>query len=120
MPCVVLICKDWSTRALLRAELLEEGVDVVAVEDTGEAVMAVELAGSPPPLIIADLSSSDQPEADADWLAELPRAVPVWIIAGKTEMVSKDLEKRGFEKILFKPLDAGELVEQIKRRLKKK
>ena len=119
MPCVLLIGKDWSTRALLRAELLEEGLDVVAVEDTGEAEMAVEEAGGLPSLIIADLSSSDDPKADADSLAPFARQVPIWVIAARTVTLPKDLKDRGFEMVLLKPLDAGELVEQIKRRLKK-
>ena len=119
MPCVLLIGKDWSTRALLRAELLEEGVDVVAVEDTVEAVMAVEEAGGLPSLILADLSSSDDPEADADSLAPFARQVPIWVIAARTVTLLKGLKDRGFEVVLLKPLDAGELVEQIKLQLKK-
>ena len=119
MPSVLLTGKDWSTRALLRAELLEEGVDVVAVEDTVEAVMAVEEAGGLPSLILADLSSSDDPEADADSLAPFARQVPIWVIETRTMTLPKGLNDRGFEMILLKPLDAGELVEQIKRRLKK-
>ncbi|SRR6266567_5227831 len=122
MPCVLLIGKDWSTRALLRADLLEERVGVVAIEtnDALEAVMAMELAGGLPSLIIADLSSSDDPEGDADDLAPYARQVPIWVIATRTMTLPKGLNDRGFEMILLKPLDAGELVEQIKRRLKKK
>ncbi len=117
MPGVFLIGKDWSTRALLRAELLEEGVDVEAFETAAEAIAASDASGLLPLLIVADLSSSDAPERDADLLAALSRDVPIWIIAGKTMVGPNNLKERGFEKILFKPLDAGELVEQIKRRL---
>ena len=119
MPCVLLIGKDWSTRALLRAELLEESVDVEAHETVGEAMKALEPAPPFPALLIADLSVSDDPEADADSLAPFARQVPIWVIATRTVTLPKGLKDRGFEMILLKPLDVGELVEQIKLRLKK-
>ncbi len=141
MSLVLLVGKDWSTRALLRAQLLEEGVQVEALEDTTEAVMAVEhamgvkrpgaipspvapaalaardTAGGSTLLIVADLSSSENPEGDAQKLASVARAVPTWIIAGTTLAEPKNLGDRGFERILYKPLDLGYLVAQIKQRL---
>jgi CheY-like chemotaxis protein len=117
MPGVLLIGKNWSTRALLRAQLLEEGASVEAFESVGEAIQALDASGVLPSLIIADISSSDRAEGDDNLLAPIARAVPIWIIAGKSVAISKNLEGRGFERILYKPLDAGELVEEIKRRL---
>ncbi|PYV31098.1 MAG: hypothetical protein DMG22_18120, partial [Acidobacteria bacterium] len=72
-----------------------------------------------PALLIADLSVSDDPEADADSLALFARQAPIWVIAARTMTLPKALKDRGFEMILLKPLDVGELVEQIKLRLKK-
>jgi DNA-binding NtrC family response regulator len=119
MPGVFLVGEEWSPRALLRAQLLEEGVSVEAFETAGEAVQAMDASVVLPPLVIADLSSSDDPRGDVGLLAPLARAVPIWIIAGKTVTASTDLEGRGFERVLLKPLDAGKLVEQIKRRLER-
>ena len=119
MPCVLLIGKDWSTRALLRAELLEESVDVEAHETVGEAMKALEAPQLLPALLIADLSVSDDPEADADSLALFARQAPIWVIAARTMTLPKALKDRGFEMVLLKPLDAGKLVEQIKLQLKK-
>lgn len=120
MGGVALVGKDWSTRALLRAELLEEGVEVEAHETVGEAMRTLETPQRFPALIIADLTASDDPEGDADGLAAFARQLPTWVIATRTMTLPKGLKDRGFEMILLKPLDASELVEQIKRRLKKK
>jgi DNA-binding response OmpR family regulator len=117
MPGVFLIGKEWTTRALLRAQLLEEKVDVEAFETVGEAKQILDADRPSPSLIVADLSSSLDPDGDAESLARLACAIPIWIIAGKTVIVSKNFGECGFERVLLKPLDAGELVEQIKRRL---
>ncbi|PYV17033.1 MAG: hypothetical protein DMG21_09605 [Acidobacteria bacterium] len=119
MRWIFLTGKDWSTRALLRAELREDGVHVDALEDSIEVGLVVEAAGLLPSLIVADLSSSDDPEAETYELATLAWAVPIWIIAGSTMTLPKNLMGGEFEKILFKPLDAGELVKQINQRLDK-
>ena len=69
MVDVVLVGKDWQSRALLRAQLIEEGIEVDAHQTTAEL-------GSPPlhphpkarlpRLVIADVSASDNPDEDLD------------------------------------------------------
>ncbi len=116
MTRILLAGKDWKTRALLRAQLIEEGLDVEAHETVAEALASLEESPALPSLFLADLSSSDNPAGEADLLAAWATQVPVWLIAGKSFIVAKDLKSRGFEMILFKPVDVGELVEQIKQR----
>ena len=114
---VLLAGKDWQARALLRAQLIEEGLDVEAHESVHAALEGLELRKPRPALLIADLSESDDPPADVDQLTHWSKRVPVWIIASHTLILAKGLKGRGFEMILFRPLAVGELVEQIKRRL---
>lgn len=117
MTRVLLAGKDWQARALLRAQLIEEGVDVVAHETVSDALASLEPIPSPPPLLVVDLFGSDDPAQDAEILAQWTRAVPVWIIASHSMIVEKYLKGRGFEMILFRPVDVGELIGQIKRRV---
>jgi FixJ family two-component response regulator len=112
---VILVGKDWQARALVRAQLLEEGVDAEAYETAGEALGG--LGEVLPALLIADLTASDDPGAEIDALAEWSGQIPTWIIAGRSLILGKDLKSRGFEMILFRPVDVGELVEQIQRRV---
>jgi DNA-binding NtrC family response regulator len=114
---VLLAGKDWTARALLRAQLLEEGIDVQAYESVSEAVDILEGRPRLPALLVADLAASDNPAADADRLAGWTADVPVWIIASRATVPAASLTGRGFEKVLFRPVDMNELVEQIKRRL---
>lgn len=119
MSQVLLVGKDWKARALLRAQLLEEGVDVEAYDSVFAALEDLEASPVLPALLIADLSVSDDPSAGAEELARWAAQVPIWIIASRTLIVEESLRRRGFEMILFRPVDMNELVEQIKRRLEK-
>ncbi len=115
MAQVILIGKEWQARALLRAQLIEEGLEVEACRTASEAFEGSgELL---PALVVADLTESDDPEAEIEELAKWSRQTHVWIIASRNMITGKSLRGRGFEMILFKPIDVGELVEQIKRRI---
>ena len=114
---VLLAGKDWQARALLRAQLIEEGVSVEAYETVAEALAQLELQSVLPALLIADTSSSDHPSADVERLANWTGRLPVWIIASQSSSVKCGLEGRGFEELLFRPVDMGKLVEQIRQRL---
>ena len=99
----------------MRAQLIEEGVDVEAFRTACEAMDSQ--GEMLPALLVADLSKSDDPAAEIDELAQWSRQVPIWIVAGKNLIAGKSLHGRGFEMILLRPIDVGELVDQIKRRV---
>jgi len=114
---VLLAGKDWQARALVRAQLLEDGVGVEAFETVREALAQLEFFPVRPALLIADIAASDHPSADVDSLANWARRLPIWIIASHTSRVPGGLDGRGFEKLLFRPVDMGKLIEQIRERL---
>jgi CheY-like chemotaxis protein len=118
MPQVLLVGKQWKARALIRAQLIEEGLDVEAYQTVRDALERLKTSTQRPPLLIADLSESDDPSADLDQLAKWAKRVPLWILASPSTIVSQGLQGRGFEAILFRPLDVGKLVDQIKQRLR--
>ena len=119
MADVVLVGKDWQARALLRAQLIEEGVEVEAHEtaaELGTAPVHPHPTAEFPKLLIADLFASDDPKADLDRLAGWAKRLPVWIIVGHSVVSGYKLEGRGFEAILYRPVDLHDLVERIKQR----
>jgi CheY-like chemotaxis protein len=117
MAQVVLVGKDWQTRALVRAQLIEEGLEVEAAETVREALSTLQEPALRPSLLIADVSASDDPSADIEQLAAWAAWIPVWIIASRNLLAEPQLKGRGFELILVRPIDVGELVVQIKRRI---
>jgi DNA-binding response OmpR family regulator len=114
---IVIAGKDWQARALLRAQLLEEGFEVEAHETIPDAVTTLETATNLPDLVIADISASNDPSADVQALSAWSRKVPIWIIASRSYIVEKGLRGHGFEMTLLRPVDVGELVDQIKQKL---
>ena len=68
-------------------------------------------------MFIADISASDNPSADVEALSTWSRKIPIWIIASRAYIVEKGLRGHGFEMIMLRPVDVGELVDQIKQRL---
>jgi len=117
MSHIVIAGKDWQSRALLRAQLLDEGFDVEAHETIPEALVTLEPGTGLPDLFIADISASDDPSADVEALSAWSRKVPIWIIASRAYIIEKGLKGHGFEMILLRPVDVDELVDQIKQRL---
>ena len=117
MNLVLLVGKEWKARALLRAQLIEEGLEVEAHESVGSALESLEASPAIPSLLIADLAESDDPSADAEKLARWTARVPVWVIASLNLITNKLLRGREFELILTRPVDMGELVAQIKQRV---
>jgi DNA-binding response OmpR family regulator len=115
---ILIAGKDWQSRALLRAQLLEEGFEVEAHESIPDAIATLDTGTDLPDLLIADVSASDDPSADVEALSAWSRMVPIWIIASRTYIVEKGLRGHGFEMIMLRPVDVNELVDQIKQRLK--
>ena len=103
----------------MRAQLLEEGFGVEAYEAIPDALATLEPGRNLPNLLIADISASDEPSADVEALSAWSRKIPIWIISSRTYIVEKGLRGHGFEMILLRPVDVGELVDQIKQRLEK-
>ena len=119
MSQILIAGKDWQARALLRAQLLEEGFEVEAYETIPEALATLQAGPQLPDLMIADISASDDPSADVEALSAYAHKVPIWVIASRSYIIEKGLRGHGFEMILLRPVDVGELVDQIKQRLEK-
>ncbi|MFZ0963695.1 MAG: hypothetical protein WAO35_22755 [Terriglobia bacterium] len=119
MSHILIAGKDWQARALLRAQLMEEGFEVEAYETIPEALATLARRTNLADLFIADVSASDEPSADVEALTAWSRKIPIWIIASRTYIVEKGLRGHGFEMTFLRPVDVGELVEQIKQRLEK-
>jgi DNA-binding response OmpR family regulator len=115
---LVLVSRDWQTRALLRAQLLEEGCSVHAYESLQDAAAELKAGALQPRMLIAELSGRDW-RSELEQLSELAARLPVWVLASHSDVDETILKWRGFETVLFRPVDMGDLVRRAKRRLEK-
>ena len=117
MPRIFLIGKDWSSRALLRAQLLEEGIEVEAHETSQDALNTVTALTDLPKLMVADLQGSANPEGEVDLLSKWGPLIPIWLIISRAIRVDRKLDVAGIERVIPRPLDIKQFVEEIKQRV---
>jgi CheY-like chemotaxis protein len=103
-----LIAPDWEVRALVRAQLLEEGYDVTAMEgwEAVEARLQAEEV-APPALVIAELTG-DEPPA----ILTLLRAFPArrLVLRGAGAPAAEALRAAGIDAVLSRPFSVGDVV----------
>ncbi len=116
MPHVLLASGDWHFRALVRAQLIEEGIEAEAHETAREALNGITGLRKLPALIVADLAGSPHPAAGIDLLARWTPILPVWIVLPHTMKVDRPIEHLGFDRVIYRPLDLATLVQEIKER----
>lgn len=113
---VFLAGADWKFRALLRAELIAEGIEVEAYESVRDAVGSAANLNSLPRLLVADLFASPRPRAALRILAKWAPLIPTWLLAGQS-VRPEDAQSVGAERVLFRPIDLNSLVQEIKQRI---
>jgi DNA-binding response OmpR family regulator len=115
-PDIVLLDAEWPARALLRAQLAEEGYDVVAIDrwpiprqylrtDTKPRVMLIDLQGLPHPRDVLDDVRHLFPPAHVAVLASMA-TIPI-----------DELRQLGF-RVIPRPVTMREIVEVLAGMLK--
>jgi hypothetical protein len=107
-PDVVLLGPEWPTRALLRAQLLEEGYEIVAT-DAWPIPRQFLHPGMNPRLVIVDLRGLPQPRES---LAELRVLIPsdrVLIVTALGTLTPEEVRALGFH-VVARPASVGEIV----------
>lgn len=117
MNRIIIAGEDWQSRTMLRAQLLEEGVDVEAHETIAGALANLHRETVLPQMMLADVSASHDPAADLRALSPWSLKIPVWIIASRAFRLNEGLHDHAFEIVLPRPVDVGELVDRIKQRM---
>jgi CheY-like chemotaxis protein len=118
MPRVILTGKDWKERALLRAQLLHEGIDVEAWESAHDALEGRRFPVGLPELLVADLGPSERPAEELALLSTWAKKIPVWIILSRMHSPAERTPESGIERIILRPVDLSALVQEIMERVK--
>ncbi|SRR5712692_7632446 len=111
---IVLLSAEWPARALLRAELLEAGFEVVAA-DAWPAARRHLGTGSKPRLVIVDLRGLPDSDAVLHDLRVLMKS-NVLVVRGAGSPPPHDLERLGFTSV-SRPTSIGAIVAAARRML---
>src|SRR3990172_7585482 len=112
MAEITLIAMEWLPRALLGAQLEEEGHVARGFADLNEVLAPLEIGLLAPRLIILDTSGQG---LDPPTLARLRRAAgaaPLLIVSGPFDAVGLDFTALGFHHVLRRPVCIRQIVDR--------
>ena len=114
-PDIILLATEWQPRALLRAQLIEEGLEVLATDSW--AMMRRWLRpGAKPSLAIVDLQGLPEPERVLNDLRMLMRPSRVLVLTSIGTVTPHTIEALGF-KVARRPIRIGRVVATVTRAL---
>jgi ActR/RegA family two-component response regulator len=112
---IVLLGAQWQTRALLRAQLVEEGFEVLAT-DTWPMMRQHVRPGEKPRLAIVDLQGLPDPERVLNDLRVLMKPDRVLVLTAIDTVAPDAIERLGF-RVLKRPVAIGDVVTAVTRTL---
>lgn len=118
MTQICIVGRDWKFRALVRAELREQGYEALGLEtldEVGKAVAAGELS---PAAIVFDLSETDDRDRDLSTLRSLALSLPVILIASHSNLPDSSTVPASVT-TLFRPLTVADIVSHVRARMEK-
>ncbi len=112
-PKLVLVAKEWKPRALARAQLLEEGFEVTALDTLEDAIYCIESKLRKPRLLIYENSGELLDQAALDKLRRARQlGTEVLLCVGTADRERFDREE--FKHFMVRPYSIGELLETVK------
>ena len=111
-PDVVLLCSEWPARALLNAQLVEEGYDVVTTDQWPIPRQFLRAGGQPRALVI-DLQGLPDPNAVLDDVRHLIPPHRVVVLAAIATMDPAAVRQMGF-RVLARPIAVGAVVGAVR------
>jgi hypothetical protein len=107
-PDIVLLAAEWQPRALIRAQLIEEGFDVVAT-NTWPMMRRHLRPGMKPQLAVLDLKELPDPRAVLSDLRVLMKPENVLVLTAAGTVSPPDIARLGF-RALARPLVIEHIV----------
>ena len=115
-PDIILLATEWQPRALLRAQLIEEGFEVLAT-DNWPTMRRFLRPGSKPPLAIVDLQGLPEPDRVLEDLKILMKPGHVLVLTSIGTIAPNEIQALGFQ-VVRRPIHIGSLVATAARALR--
>ena len=109
MTDVLLLAPEWPERALLRAELIEAGYDVIAI-DKLETEGTRREPGEKPRVAVVDLHGLGKPRAVLDQLRSVIATDCVLVLTALGALTADELRQMGY-RVIARPMTIRQVVE---------
>jgi hypothetical protein len=116
VPDMVLLATAREPRALIRAQLIEEGFEVVAT-DSWTTARAFLRPGSKPRLVIVDLQDLPEPDHVLADLQVLMKPEQVLVLAALATVPPQDIDRLGFRSVK-RPVSISSIVSAATRAIR--
>jgi hypothetical protein len=107
-PDVIVLGAGWPERALLRAQLIEEGHEVVAV-DSWPIPRLYRRAGMKPRVLLIDLHQLPNPRETLDEVRLVLPPERVLVVTALGSLTAGEVRARGFH-VIERPASIGQIV----------
>jgi hypothetical protein len=107
----MVLGSEWPERALLRAQLIEEGYEVVAV-DTWPIPRLYRRSGMKPRVLLIDLHELPKPRETLDEVRLVLPAERVLVVTALGSLPAEQVRRFGFN-VVERPATIGEIVRSI-------
>lgn len=107
-PDVLLLCPEWPERALLRAQLIEEGHDVVAI-DAWPLPGLYRRPEMEPRVMLIDLQGLSNPGVTLDEVRFVLPAERVLVVTALGSLTGDEVRRLGFN-VVDRPATIGQIV----------
>jgi len=107
---VLLVAAEWRARALLRALLIDKGIDVRACDRWVHARRRLAEGRLHPRAAVVDLIGLHDPEDTLRTLAQLVPSERVMVLTGSGALPVGAIERLGYSTVLARPLMLREVV----------
>ena len=112
---IVLVSDDVRTRSYLRAQLIEEGMQVRAFRSIDDARHWIYIGGRIPAMVFVDIWRSSVAAESVEWLRDISDRCPVAFLAGARDGPNPDLESMG--EIIRRPISVADIIRKIRSRV---
>ena len=110
---VLLIGADWRLRALLRAQLIEQGFDVVALGSWDEAELLLRKRAVSARATVFDLEGEPNPQAALSTLARLVPPPTSVVLTSSAALPPADVRRLGFDHVIARPHSIDDAVKAV-------
>ena len=107
-PDIVLLGPEWPERALLRAQLIEEGYDVIAI-DAWPIPRLYRRPGMKPRVMVVDLRGLPEPRETLDELRFVIPPDRVLVVTALGTLTGDVIQRLGFT-VIERPATIGQIV----------
>ena len=107
-PDVIVLGTEWPERALLRAQLIEEGHEVIAL-DTWPVPRLYRRAGMKPRVLLIDLHGLPNPRETLDEVRFVLPPERVLVVTALGSLAAEEVRKRGFN-VIQRPATIGQIA----------